>query len=172
MSKPPAADVFAAASHGSIKVPSKVFARTRIALATAQGNPQDVQGLASFAGQSNPRATFAMCVEEAPCGEAARKVLADGSFRGGALPEPKVRGQDVKETLAKLTSGEVDAAFVYETDVVANGLYRPKMFAPEPALIDFPVGIVSGDPEARQFYDYLFSAPAQQILTDAGFSLP
>ena len=172
-SRPPMADVFASASQGSIKVPSRVFARTRIVLATARGNPGDVRGLVNLAEQSNPRATFAMCVDEAPCGEAARQMLAGSGFQDGKLPEPKVRGQDVKETLAELVSGEVDAAFVYETDLKAlPGLAQPKLFVPEQPLIDFPVGIVSGSPPAQKFYDYLFSAPAQDVLREAGFALP
>jgi molybdate transport system substrate-binding protein len=173
LTTPPMADVFASASHGEMKLVSKVFARNRIVIATAPGNPKDIRGLANFAEQSNPRATFAMCVEEAPCGEAAKDVLAGGGFQDGILPAPAARGQDVKETLAKLTAGEVDAAFVYASDVKANPKAQaPEVFVAEPKLIDFPVAVVSGNPQALKFYEYLFSVPAQQVLTDAGFSLP
>ncbi len=98
---------------------------------------------------------------------------------GGVEVEPKVVGQDVKETLRKLTAGEVDAALVYATDVKATpGLVglRITPYLPgeseEPPTLKFPIASVSGSPEAKKFYDYVFSASAQAVLTDAGFALP
>ncbi|GAA3626812.1 hypothetical protein GCM10022267_11340 [Lentzea roselyniae] len=93
------------------------------------------------------------------------------------MPGPKAVGQDVKETLAKLTSGEVDSAFVYASDVKANpGLFSvPTRLGNEPsqkADLKFPIAIVSGSPEAKKFYDFVLSEKARAVLTDAGFELP
>jgi ABC-type molybdate transport system substrate-binding protein len=40
------------------------------------------------------------------------------------------------------------------------------------ADLQFPIGVVSGSPESKKFYDYVFSDPAKSALTDAGFELP
>lgn len=104
--------------------------------------------------------------------------------RGSALwrgrenaPKPKALGQDVKETLAKLTSGEVDSAFVYASDVKVNPAVLGVPLRSDggntlKASLQFPVGVVSGSPESKKFYDFLFSEPAKKALTDAGFELP
>jgi molybdate transport system substrate-binding protein len=109
-----------------VKFDSKFFASNRLVFALPQGNPKNVRVFDSFVPRSG-QTSFAMCAEEAPC---------------GGPPAPKAVRQDVKETLAKLTSVEVDSA------------------------------VVSGSPESKRFYDYVFSEPARKVLTDAGFELP
>ncbi|MDX8031616.1 molybdate ABC transporter substrate-binding protein [Lentzea sp. BCCO 10_0856] len=153
-------DVFASASPDTMKTESKVFAVNRLVLAAAQGNPKNV----TLSPRWNPQTSFAMCAEEAPCGAAAKLALKDAG-----LPAPKAVGQDSKETLAKLTTGEVDSAFAYATDAKPSlGLFAV------PVLPDlkFPITIVSGSPEAKKFYDFVFSGQARAALTDAGFELP
>ncbi|PWK81006.1 molybdate transport system substrate-binding protein [Lentzea atacamensis] len=169
------ADVFASASVDNMKYDSKVFALNRLVLAIPQGNPKNVRVYDSFVPGA-AQTSYAMCVEEAPCGAAAKNVLKNAPLRGG-VPGPKAVGQDVKETLAKLTSGEVDSAFVYASDVKANpGLFSvPTRLGNEPsqkADLKFPIAIVSGSPEAKKFYDFVLSEKARAVLTDAGFELP
>lgn len=171
-------DVYASASPETMKLMSKVFALNKLVVAVPYGNPKHVRGLSSFYPQSNPRASFAMCVEEAPCGAAAKPHLAQG-VRPEDVPAPNAVGQDVKETLAKLTKGEVDAAIVYETDVKASsGVVAVEMGASEPGeprekgTLKFPIAVVSGTPDAKKFYDHVFSDAAKAVLTDAGFDLP
>ncbi|KJK33455.1 hypothetical protein UK23_46020 [Lentzea aerocolonigenes] len=164
-------DVFASASQDTMKYTAKVFAGNRLVLALPQGNPKNVKVFESFRPGAGQR-SYAMCVEEAPCGAAARSALKRAP--GGGMPGPKAVGQDVKETLAKLTSGEVDSAFVYASDVKASpGLIAvPMRDEPDKAAQRFPIAVVSGSPEATKFYDYVFTERAQAALTDAGFDLP
>lgn len=169
------ADVFASASRDNMKYDSKVFALNRLVLAIPRGNPKNVRVYDSFVPGA-AQTSYAMCVEEAPCGAVAKDVLKSAPVRGG-VPGPKAVGQDVKETLAKLTSGEVDSAFVYASDVKANpGLFSvPTRLGNEPtqkADLQFPIAVVSGSPESKKFYDYVFSEQARAALTDAGFELP
>lgn len=167
------ADVFASASRDTMRYESKVFAANRIVLALPQGNPKSVRLFHSLIPGPG-QATYAMCVEEAPCGAAAKAALTAAEFPDG-IPAPKAVGQDVKETLAKLKSGEVDSAFVYASDVKAgDGLISVPMRGGNDlkANLEFPVGVVSGSPESKRFYDFLSSEPARKALTDAGFELP
>lgn len=160
-------DVFASASRDHMKFDSKVFAANRLVLAIPEGNPKDIRVPRSFI-RGPGQASYAMCVEEAPCGAAARAALKRAEL-GEDPPAPKAVGKDVKETLAKLTSGEVDSAFVYASDVKASkGLFS----VPVAEDLRFPIGVVSGSPESKKFYDYVFSEPARKVLTDAGFELP
>ena len=54
-----------------------------------------------------------------PCGKYAAQIL---STAGVTIPESNVtRGQDVKATLAAVTTGDADAAIVYVTDAKAAG---------------------------------------------------
>lgn len=162
-------DVYASASQESMKLMSKVFALNRLVLAVPEGNPRDMRGLNSLSPESSPPTSYAMCVEEAPCGAAAKQALMDN---GGAAP-PKAVGQDVKETLAKLSKREVDSAFVYATDVRANpGLEAVQYTRFENEKLKFPIAVVSGTSDAKKFYDYVFSDAAKKALTEAGFELP
>ncbi|MFS8104781.1 molybdate ABC transporter substrate-binding protein [Lentzea alba] len=166
-------DVYASASPETMKHPSKVFALNRLVIATRPGGPKDV---APRLDGTQP--SFAMCVAAAPCGAAALAAFSENGF-GAAMPQPKATGQDVKETLAKVKAGEVDAAIVYATDVKANpDLTAHKLGASEPgeqwakAMLKFPISVVSGTPDAKKFYDYVFSRPGRIALSDAGFELP
>lgn len=153
-------DVFASASPDTAKPESKVFAVNRLVLAVPQGNPKNV----TLSPRWNPQTSFAMCVEEAPCGAAAKPAL-----QNAGLPAPKAVGQDTRETLAKLTAGEVDSAFVYATDAKPSlGLFA----VPVRPGLGFPITMVSGSPEAKKFYDFVFGEQARAALTDAGFELP
>lgn len=165
------ADVFASASREHMKFDSKVFAVNRLVLALPQGNPKNVRFADSFHSGPN-QASFAMCAAEEPCGTAARAALTNAGIADGG-PAPKAVGQDVKQTLAKLTSGEVDSAFVYASDVKATpSLIAVPMRGGAGEPQRFPIAVVSGSPESKRFYDYLFSYPARKVLSDAGFELP
>jgi molybdate transport system substrate-binding protein len=173
----PEVDVFASASQKTMPLMSEVFARNQ--LVVAQRQVRERKGVTTL--HDLAVVPYARCVDEAPCGAAAKDKLqraATNAFRDSAVPAPEVLGQDVKETLGKLTAGEVDAALVYATDVKANPALTAVPFRitvqdePEKADLDFPIAVVSGRPEAKKFYDHVFTGRAQAALTDAGFELP
>ena len=85
--------------------------------------------------------------------------------------------QDVKAALAKVKLGEVDAALVYRTDVKAAAADVDGVEFPESAnaINDYPIVALKDAPNpagAAAFVAYVQSAPAQQVLTDAGFQKP
>ncbi|HEX8867840.1 MAG TPA: molybdate ABC transporter substrate-binding protein [Lentzea sp.] len=171
------ADVYASASQDTMHLMSKVFATNRLVIATPYGNPKDIATVGQLGPRSSPQVSFAACVPEAPCGSALKPWIEQAGFAPGERPVPKVTAQDAKETLAKLSAGEVDAAIVYASDVKntkfsATPVRVARNEEPHPADLKFPIAIVSGSPEAKKFYDYAFSDPAKTALTDAGFELP
>ncbi|MFI6509287.1 molybdate ABC transporter substrate-binding protein [Streptosporangium sp. NPDC050855] len=173
------ADVFAAASPATMKTvtdasptaaPPVTFARNRLQIAVPADDPAGVDELADLA---DPKVKVALCAEQVPCGAAAAKVL----DAAGLTVTPVTLEQDVKATLTKVELGEVDAALVYRTDVLAAaGRVRGIDFpGAGKAVNDYPVAALSSAaaPEAAgRFVDLVLSRQGRDVLTKAGFQVP
>lgn len=173
------ADVFASASSANMTEVTEagegdgdpaVFVRNRLQIVVPAGNPGDVTGLADFADEE---LIIALCAEEVPCGAAAHLVFE----AAGITPAPDTLEQDVKATLSKVVLGEVDAALVYRTDVIAAGDKVEGIAFPEAgdAINDYPITVLASAPNpaaARAFVNYVLSETGQQLLADAGFAGP
>jgi len=172
------ADVFAAASPDTMQtvvdagdaMAPQVFARNRLVIAVPPTNPGKVSQLADFA---DPDLTIALCAEQVPCGAAAAKVFSAAKI----TPVPDTFEQDVKAALSKVQLGEVDAALVYRTDVLASGGKVESIAFPEAdqAVNDYPVAALSSAPNAaaaESFVAYVLSPEGQRVLADAGFDRP
>ena len=170
------ADVFAAASPatmatvvdaGGAREPT-VFARNTLQIAVPADGP-DV-ALADFA---DPERTLALCAPEVPCGAAAARAFA----AAGVTPRPDTLEQDVKAALSKVRLGEVDAALVYRTDVLAAGDDVRGISFPEAsaAVNDYPIATLTDSENAdgaALFVDRVLSDEGQRVLADAGFGPP
>jgi hypothetical protein len=88
----------------------------------------------------------ALCAPEVPCGAAAEQVFA----AAGVTPAPDTLEQDVRAALAKVVLGEVDAALVYRTDVLAPAPTSRGVAFPEAdaAVNDYPVVTLADAPNA------------------------
>ncbi len=173
------ADLFAAASPstmqtvvdaGSAAGEREIFATNTLQIAVPPGNPAGITGLADFA---NADLTIALCAVEVPCGSAAEEAFA----AAGVRPAPDTLEQDVKAALSKVVLGEVDAALVYRTDVVAAGDGVEGVEFPESAdaVNDYPISVLTEAPNseaAQAFLNYVRSDEGQQVLSDAGFGSP
>ncbi|UFS95269.1 molybdate ABC transporter substrate-binding protein [Nocardia huaxiensis] len=173
------ADVFASAAPanmqqvvdaGEVTGQPATFAGNRLEIAVPRGNPGHITGLADF-GKTDPK--LALCAEQVPCGAAAKKVFE----AAGITPQPDTREQDVKAVLTKVTLGEVDAALVYRTDVKAAGGKVEGIDFPEStkAVNTYPIAALAKAPNgsaAAAFVDFITSAQAKQVFTDAGFETP
>ncbi|MEV6239327.1 molybdate ABC transporter substrate-binding protein [Lentzea sp. NPDC051838] len=171
------ADVYASASQDSMHLMSKVFATNRLVIALPYSSPKIINTVGNLSPRAQNHPSFAMCVPEAPCGAAVKPWFEQAGFGENDKPQPKVLGQDSRDTLAKLTNGEVEAAIVYASDVKNTQLQGvPMRLArneePGPAYVKFPIAIVSGSSDAKKFYDHVFNDSAKTALTDAGFELP
>lgn len=169
------ADVFASAAPEHTAAvdsagPPATFARNQLVIATAEGNPQRITGLADL---SRPELKVALCAEAVPCGAAARTAIG----AAGVEITPVTLEQDVKAALAKLKLGEVDAALVYRTDaeVAAAQVDAVEFAESAEAVNDYPIVVLAdarNPAGARAFTGYVLSADGAKVLTAAGFQVP
>jgi molybdate transport system substrate-binding protein len=173
------ADVFAAADRrtmgmvtgaGLAPAGPPVFARNRLQIAVPAGNPGRVRGLPDLA---RAELAVALCAPSVPCGAAARDALR----AAGISARPDTYEKDVKAALAKVVLGEVDAALVYRTDVLAAGDKVIGIALPGAAgaVNDYPVTVLdaAANPEAaRAFVAHLRSPAGRRTLSEAGFQTP
>lgn len=172
------ADVFAAASPAAMATvtdaalagPPATFARNTLTIAVPARNPAGVDELKDLA---DPKVKVALCAEQAPCGAAAATAL----DAAGLTVTPVTLERDVKATLTKVELGEVDAALVYTTDVIASGGRVRGIPFPEAgqAVNDYPIAVLAGAPAgdlARRFADLVLSPQGRTVLAEAGFQTP
>jgi molybdate transport system substrate-binding protein len=172
------ADVFASAStknmmqvtdKGGASNPTN-FVKNVMEIAVPPGNPAHV---ATVADMAKPAVKVALCEVAVPCGATAEKVFANAKV----VVKPVTREPDVKATLTKVELKEVDAGMVYVTDVKAAGTKVTGVEIPADinASTVYPIAALTKAPNpagAKAFVDYVLSAPAQQVLTAAGFMAP
>jgi molybdate transport system substrate-binding protein len=167
-------DVFAAASATTMKAVTDagraagepvVFARNRLEIAVPKGNPGRVRSLADF---GRPELRIAICAPQVPCGAAAATVFA----AAGVTPAPDTLEQDVKATLAKVVSGEVDAALVYRTDVSGSEVRGIDFPESARAVNDYPIVVLRDAQNAeggRRFRDFVLSSEGRATLRSMAF---
>jgi molybdate transport system substrate-binding protein len=173
------ADVFASAAQknmdqvtdsGSVTANPVTFATNTLEIAVPAGNPATITGLADFADAD---LKIALCAEQVPCGAASKKVF----DAAGITAAPDTLEQDVKAVLSKVSLGEVDAALVYKTDVLAAGDEVEGIEFPEAgeAVNEYPIAVCATAPNpdaAQAFVDYVLSGEGKAVLTEAGFGTP
>jgi molybdate transport system substrate-binding protein len=172
------ADVFASAdtknmqklvTAGLVDTPV-TFAKNKLEIAVAPGNPENITGLADLA---KPGVSVVLEAVGVPAGDYTRQVLTAKSL----TVTPKSLETDVKSALAKVTSGEADATVVYATDVTSAGSKITGVTVPDadqPA-ITYPIAVVKATknrPAAQAFVDSAVSGAVQKALEDAGFLPP
>jgi len=112
--------------------------------------------------------------ESVPVGKYARSALTSlGVWNDVA--DRLVRADNVRSALAFIARGETPLGIVYETDAKVEKRVRVVDFFPadsHPPIV-YPVAVTAqARPAARQFIDFLQSAPAQQAFKKYGFQDP
>jgi molybdate transport system substrate-binding protein len=162
------ADVLATADTTSMAASglndSRVFARNRLALVTAPGNPKHLTGLTDLA---NRDLRVVLADPSVPVGRAAQKALTAAHV----VVKPLSLEQDVKGVITKVRLGEADAGIAYVTDVrAADGAVAGTDL---PGVSNsYPVAVVKAGTDATAFADYLLSADGQSQLASYGFLPP
>lgn len=151
--------------EGLLSEPAVVFARNDMALVVPRGNPAGIDDITDLED-----ADYVICVETAPCGGLAARLLADARVEN----PPRSFEVDVKAVLTKVSMGEADAGLVYVTDAVAAGddVEEVPLPAGARAATDDLIGVVADSDEselAQEFVDLVLSAEGQQVLREAGF---
>ncbi|MGZ6791667.1 MAG: molybdate ABC transporter substrate-binding protein [Mycobacteriales bacterium] len=171
------ADLFASASPknmaqvtdaGDASDP-RTFAKNVAEVAVA---PARKAAITTLADRGKPGVKVARCAPTVPCGALALKVLG----KAHVTVRPVTQGLDVKSTLAYVTSGQVDAAVVYVTDVLAAGSKVVGLPVPPSvnASTDYLIAPVKGGRTAlaQAFEDLVLSPAGRAALSAAGFSAP
>jgi molybdate transport system substrate-binding protein len=151
---------------GNASMPS-VFARNRLAILVARGNPKGIRALPDLA---RPGVDFVLCAPEVPCGKFGAQALG----KAGVTAPPRSYEENVKAVVTKVTLGEADAGIVYVTDVKGAGGRAEGVDIPDAqnVVAVYPMAVLrqSGRPElARAFLDYVLSPAGQQVLARHGF---
>jgi len=120
--------------------------------------------------------------ESVPAGRYAKETL-DTMGLWEAIAPKLVFGKSVRQVLAYVETGNVDAGMVYATDVLASDRVTAIATAPTEAHspIDYPVALVQNQPadgettsrtreSARAFVAFLSSQTAREIFDAYGFS--
>lgn len=177
------ADVFAAAdfehvrplaSEGLVE-PASIFACNDLVLVVPKENPAKIREFADL-----PKARrIAMGVDDLPIGRYAAKVLDEAAKAWGsefkAQVEQRVVSREltVKHVLAKVALGEVDAGFVYRTDMQSSDRVSPvEIPARFNVVAQYPVAVVARtrDPaQAKGWIAFLRSKRGRAALHGAGF---
>ena len=172
------ADVFASAAEPPMQTvidaglasDAVVFATNTLELVVPAGNPGGVTGLDDLA---RPELRVALCDVTVPCGAASEALLA----RQGVAASADTLESDVKAVLTKVVLGEVDAALVYRTDVIAAGDAVEGIEAPGAASVvnRYPIGAMTdaADPDvAADFVAFVTGPDGRAVLAAAGFGAP
>jgi molybdate transport system substrate-binding protein len=167
-------DVLATADEVSMELAASAtthrapLATNRLVMVTRPGNPDGITTLDDLDGVA-----WVRCADEVPCGRVATAVLAGARI----TTAPVSLEEDVRATLDKVVSGEVDAGLVYATDAVAAGGDVTVVELPEAAdhLTTYVVATLAQaeHPDlAEAWLDQLLSPRGRDALTRAGFGTP
>jgi molybdate transport system substrate-binding protein len=154
---------------GTAKDPT-LFATNHLQMVVPKDNPA---GITQFSDLNKPKVKYVVCVDTAPCGKLAKKVLAANKI----THQPVSEEVDVKAVEAKVEAGEADAGLVYVTDAVAAGDKVKAIDVPTTKgnLNEYPIAALKDSKDskvAQQFVDLVLSSQGQQVLSDAGFGKP
>lgn len=149
--------------------PVVTFARNRLTVAVAPGNPLGIRTVDDLA---RPDLDLVVCATEVPCGALAARALASAA----TAPRPRSFEPDVKAVLGRVVLGEADAGLVYETDVrAAAGRVDGVALAGDDLVTGYGIASVAASddvPGARAFVDFVTSRAGGEVLAGAGFELP
>ncbi len=177
---PGAADVFASADEknmqklqtaGEVSGAPTVFAKNQMEIAVEPGNPENIATVADLAASD---LIVVLCASEAPCGKYADQLLAANAV----TVTPKSRELNASATLAKVDSGDADAAIVYVTDVKSaddevDGVAIPAGLNVEAALPIAALKSTKNATLAGEWVEFVTSSASQTTLQQQyGFLAP
>jgi molybdate transport system substrate-binding protein len=150
--------------------PPQTFARNRLEIAVAKGNPKHIARLADLA---HAGVTVVLADPSVPAGAYARQAL----LRAGVTVSPRSLELSVEAALEKVESGDADAAIVYATDIAAAGGLVARVAIPDAdnVIATYPIAVVKGarnPAAARAFVALAVSGAIQAALRQRGFLPP
>ena len=163
---------------GLIEGETSTFARNRVQVLVAPGNPGSIQSLADL---SKPGKRIVIGVPDVPVGRAAREALAllelsptfGPKFAKGVASNIVSEETNVRGVIVRLALGEADACFAYESDsYTASAREMTSMKLPKNMAVEVQYGagtLPKGDAGfPAKFVEFLASDSAKRILKDHG----
>lgn len=182
------ADVFASADlvnmqkarDAGLVNASQIFVKNRLVVIIPASNPGHINTLKDLARKG---VKIDIAAATVPVGKYSRQALANLSkspdygagYANAVLANVVSQEENVKAVVQKVQLGEVDAGFVYRTDVTAAVSNQVKVIdIPDPynVIAQYPIAVVksSAHPsEAQMFVDYVLSPAGQDILKKYNF---
>ena len=145
----------------------QIFASNTLTIVTPPDNPANIKSLNDFTSDD---VKFAVCVPEAPCGDASQRLLKLNNIDADAATQE----QNVKSVLTKVTQGEVDAGLVYVSDAQAAGDDVATVDAENSSEVvnSDPIAVLSdaADPDlAHDWVDLVSGKEGERVLKSYGF---
>lgn len=146
------------------------FATNTLTLVTP---PDDPGGVADLSDLESADVSLAVCVPQAPCGQAAQALLA----LDGVTVTPTTEQENVKSVLTQVTTGQVDAGLVYVTDARAAGEQVRTVVVDNASEVvsSYPITVLTEadfPAAAEDWVDLVTSAPGRRVLRSYGFGPP
>ena len=180
------ADVFLSASRewaeavqdAGLAVESRELLRNDLVLVVPRGNPAGIASPSDLTGNRVRR--VALAGEAVPAGKYAQQTLEAAGVYDALVAENRVaRGEDVRQALFYVETGEAEAGVVYATDAAASAKVEVIFTFPADSheLIVYPLVVLktgntaSARVAVRAFSAFMSSATAHDIFLKRGFSL-
>lgn len=177
------ADVFASASGTAMDTVQSTpgvsgrqdFATNSLVIITPPDNPANIQSIMDLA---NPGVKLVLAEEGVPVGDYARESLDKAGISKEALANVVSNESDDAAVVAKVTSGDADAAVVYTSDIAAatgNDVNPVQIEDKYQVIATYPIAVVTGgaDPTgAQSFVQYIMGSDGQATLKTFGFGPP
>jgi molybdate transport system substrate-binding protein len=173
------ADVFASAN---MKLPQQlnqaglcskpiVFTRNRLVIVVPKANPAHIRNIYDL---TKSGVTIDVAASGVPVGTYTLQILKNMNLTAAVLKNVVSQESDVRDVLAKVALGEVDAGFVYSTDAktVPGKVTVIKVPAWAQPKVQYGICVVSRStdkPDARAFVKRVLSKAGQRKLIRHGF---
>lgn len=153
----------------------RTFAGNELVLIVPASAPAAIRGFGDLASPSVRRVALGAAAS-VPAGEYAEQALRSLGL-AGAVRRKAVYAQNVRQVLAYVERGEVDAGIVYRTDALASSRVRVAAAAPPAshAPIAYPLVLVARGAhpdEARAYAAFLLGPRGREVLARRGFRVP
>lgn len=174
------ADVFASASTRWMDEVAKDpgvagrvdFAKNRLVVVTPANDPGRVSTIEDLA---KPGVQVVLAAEGVPLGDYAREALTNAGILDATIANVVSNEEDAAGVLAKIASGEADAAIVYVSDLTATsaeGLRSVPIRDDVNVIATYPIAVVVGSASphlAEPFVELVTSSAGQGLLQEHGF---
>jgi len=147
------------------------FATNQLVIITP---PDDPAGISSLNDLTRSGVKLVLAAEGVPVGDYARQALKSAGILAQATANVVSNEDDDASVVAKVTSGDADAAIVYTSDVASAGgsVRSVKIPSAVNVVAKYPIAVVTGSSQtdgATAFLNYVVGPAGKATLKEFGF---